>query len=277
MNRIIKTLSILGIATALLCSCSNKVRYTCPDCSPKKDDVTRYFPVFEQRYYEKKGIYLNSYFFLYLEMKCEEEVSEDLPKYYYFANRKVNVLKYYNDLHEDINYIWGYPEYNRKIYDLFRYEKEIYYSESEKCNAAYVDYLSQFTTFLCFVGDSNYIVSPGKYNIKDFMDKDINAYDYVITVPEQEHIIHFDYLSFIPVKDSKLMLNSLIEFGEKWFSYDFDSRAIPTIHYPFLNRYDLLFEDGMDVYTEFPQKLEEYYENYDEYTKQAADIPRVWL
>ena len=269
MNKSFKKIAALLLTVIVLVSCNSKKDDNASLITTRylSADITEVKKPFNQT--NKDDSFINNNFFLFVEMKCDEEMGDRLNYLNYYYDRKVNVLKYFNELHEDINYITAYSITNWITLGEYRHNRDELGEVYEIYCKALVDYLSQFTTFLIYVSNPN---KYREYYAHTYIGSDVGE-NYELH--EEEYFVLMDDLSFIPVKDGKLMLNSLIEFCNEWLLYPGDNIFFQDKNgryiYPFVKRYELLFEDGMDVVTEFPNKLEEYYNNYDKYVEQIKN------
>ena len=272
MNRFTKIAIFLTFIPCALTSCNKS---TPKDISTLSglSDVTRLFRPHQQSYSDYNG-YFNSDFFVLVNIDINELGISSIiysGTKSLIPNIKVNVLKEYTELHEDIHYFVGRLPNNFRYSSLYEYNNDsenlIYYSKKRDFYISYFDYCSQFNEFLCFFR-STYKSPRSFLSVEAYSLDEGKRFLNNVLLEEDEYRLTMSYLTFIPVKNSKLMLNSLIEFEREYMNNEPNENGQGEYKSPAVDRYELLFEDGMDVYTEFPQKLEEYYENYDNYVKQ---------
>ena len=132
----------------------------------------------------------------------------------------------------------------------------MYKNDYVDCKNLFRQYFSSYKTYLVYLyWDS--IVLDGNGNRK-----------YGHYIDETGNVMEVDFLGFeitkgyfynaIPVANSKIQLSAVQSFVDDCYKVN-DYQPLGRA-----NRLELLFEDGDDVYEDFPQKLNYYEEHYDE-------------
>ena len=152
MNKSFKKIAALLLTVIVLVSCDSKKDNNASLMTTKylSADITEVKKPFNQT--NKDDSFINNNFFLFVEMKCDEEMGDRLNYLNYYYDRKV---KYFNELHEDINYITAYSITNWITLGEYRHNRDELGEVYEVYCKALVDYLSQFTTFLIYVSNPN--------------------------------------------------------------------------------------------------------------------------